>query len=80
MAGFDDEVAYMREVLTGPLVDVLEAGAEDKVFLNTDPGEDASTIFDLLWSVAGPTRPLGRDEAREHLLRFCLPALGAATD
>lgn len=80
MAGFDDEVAYMREVLTVPLIAVLESGAEDKVFLCTDPPQDVSTIFDLLWSVAGPARQFGRGEAREHLLRFCLPALGAATD
>ncbi|HVA73662.1 MAG TPA: helix-turn-helix domain-containing protein [Acidimicrobiales bacterium] len=80
MTDFDEEVAYVRAALSAPLVEVLSAGAADKTFPSTDPQEDASTIFDLLWSVAGPARQLGRESALEHLLRFCLPALGVATD
>ena len=76
-AGFDDEVAFMRAALTAPLVEVLSAGRSDGSFTSADPGEDASTLFDLLWSVGAPSRRLDRDAAREHLLRFCLPALGA---
>ena len=77
-AGFDDEVAFTRDALTAPLVEVLSRGASDGSFASTDPKEDATTLFDLLWSVAGPARDLERDAAREHLLRFCLPALGAS--
>lgn len=80
MAGFDDEVAYMRAALSGPVRAALQAGAEDGSFPRAEPGEDASTLFDLLWSVAGPSRQLGREAAKEQLLRFCLPALGVATD
>lgn len=80
MPGFDDEVAYMRGALSSPLVEALSAGAADRTFPSTEPEEDALTIFDLLWSVAGPTRQLGRDSARSQLLRFCLPALGASPD
>jgi AcrR family transcriptional regulator len=77
-SGFDDEVAYMRSALTAPLLEALSTGARDGTFASTDPGEDAATLFDLLWSVGGPSRKLDRDAARQHLLRFCLPALGAA--
>jgi AcrR family transcriptional regulator len=78
MSDFEDEVAYMRAALTRPLVEVLSGGASDGSFPSTDPAEDASTIFDLLWSVGGPARRLERETARQHLLRFCLPALGVA--
>lgn len=76
MAGFDDEVAYMRDALSAPLGAALRAGSEDGSLPHAEPTEDARTLFDLLWSVAGPSRQLGRDDARDHLLRFCLPALG----
>ena len=77
MSEFDDEVTYMRSALTAPLVDVLSKGALDGSFPSAQPAQDASTLFDLLWSVAGPSRRFERESAREHLLRFCLPALGA---
>lgn len=79
-AGFDDEVAYMRSALTAPLAGVLTRGLSDGSFPSTDPEQDAPTLFDLLWSVGGPARRLDREAAREHLLRFCLPALGAVDD
>ena len=77
--GFDDECEHMRERLTAPLVDALKAGSEDGTFPSTRPEDDAVTIFDLLWSVAGPQarrgRALERSDARADLLRFVLPAL-----
>jgi AcrR family transcriptional regulator len=79
MADFDDEVEYLKAALSAPLQRVLAAGATDGSLCAAEPREDATTMFDLLWSVAGPARQLGRDEARKHLLRFCLPALGVAT-
>lgn len=80
MAGFDEEVGYMRDALSRPLGAALRAGAEDGSFPRAEPPEDSRTLFDLLWSVAGPSRQLDRENAREHLLRFCLPALGVQAD
>ena len=77
--GFDDECDYMRERFTEPLVEALHAGLEDGTFPFAHPEDDANTAFDLLWSVAGPqtrrARALERSDARQHLLRFLLPAL-----
>ncbi|HEX6392550.1 MAG TPA: helix-turn-helix domain-containing protein [Acidimicrobiales bacterium] len=77
--GFDEECDYMRERLTSPLADSLRTGLEDGSFPSARPEDDANTIFDLLWSVAGPVarrgRPLDRQDARSYLLRFALPAL-----
>ena len=79
-AGFDDEVAYMRSALTAPLSEVLSDGLSDGTFPSADAEQDALTLFDLLWSVGGPSRQLDREAARDHLLRFSLPALGAVDD
>ena len=77
--GFDEECEFMRERLTGPLADALRTGLEDGSFPSARPEDDANTIFDLFWSVAGPVarrdRPLDRHDARSYLLRFVLPAL-----
>lgn len=77
--GFDEECDYMRERLTSPLADSLRTGLDDGSFPAARPEDDANTIFDLLWSVAGPVarrgRPLDRQDARSYLLRFALPAL-----
>jgi AcrR family transcriptional regulator len=79
--GFDEECDYMRERLTAPLVDVLQAGVEDGTFPAARPEDDADTVFDLFWSVAGPEARRGhqidRQEARSYLLRFVLPALNS---
>ncbi|HLH28825.1 MAG TPA: helix-turn-helix domain-containing protein [Acidimicrobiales bacterium] len=79
--GYDDEVAWLEDHLVAPLLDALRAGAADGSLPGADPLPDAYSIFDLVWSVASPQvrqrRPMGRDEACEHVLRFCLPALGA---
>lgn len=78
--GFDEECDYMRERLTSPLAEALQAGLEDGSFPTTKPDDDANAIFDLLWSVGGPggrrSRSMDRGEARSHLLRFILPAIG----
>jgi AcrR family transcriptional regulator len=77
--GFDEECEYMRERLTAPLAEALRAGVEDGTFPSARPEEDASTVFDLFWSIAGPEsrrdRQMDRQEARSYLLRFVLPAL-----
>ena len=77
--GFDDECEYMRERFTAPLVEALQAGVDEGTFSSTRPEDDAITVFDLLWSLAGPqarrARALERSDARSDLLRFLLPAL-----
>ena len=79
--GFDDECDYMRERLTAPLVDVLREGVADGTFASARPEDDANTVFDLFWSVAGPDarrgRQMDRHETRLYLLRFALPALNS---
>lgn len=80
--GFDDECDYMRERLTSPLAEALQEGLHDGTFPTTRPHEDANTVFDLLWSVAGPetrrARAMDRNDARAHLLRFVIPALSVS--
>jgi hypothetical protein len=78
--GFDEELDYMRRALCAPLLSALRAGAADGSFPAVEPEADAGTLFDLVWSVVGPrdrgTRPIDRADARDYILRFCLPALG----
>ncbi|HWE69731.1 MAG TPA: TetR/AcrR family transcriptional regulator [Acidimicrobiales bacterium] len=78
--GYSDEEASLRDGLINPLWHALRRGSADGSFPTTDPLPDAHAIFDLVWSVASPDvrrqRPMDRAEARSHVLRFTLPALG----
>jgi AcrR family transcriptional regulator len=78
--GYGDEEAALRDGLIAPLLQALRRGLADGSFPTTDPLPDAHAIFDLVWSVASPhvrrQRPMDRPEARSHVLRFTLPALG----
>jgi hypothetical protein len=78
--GYDDEVIFLREGLVAPLVDRLRRGTAEGSFPLADPLPDAHAVFDLVWSVASPhvrrLRPMNREDARAHVLRFCLPAIG----
>lgn len=78
--GYSQEEAGLRDGLINPLLQALRRGAADGSFPTTDPLPDAHAIFDLVWSVASPDvrrqRPMDRAEARSHILRFTLPALG----
>ena len=80
--GYESEVAWLEDCLVAPLVEALREGAADGSLAAVEPVPDAYSIFDLVWSVASPQvrgrRPLDHDEARAHVLRFCLPALGVA--
>ncbi len=79
--GYDDEVAWLQDHLVAPLVAALRDGMSDGSLPNAHPVRDAYSIFELVWSVASPQvrprRPIERDEAAAHVLRFALPALGA---
>lgn len=77
--GYEEEEASLRARLISPLLAALRRGSADGSFPATDPLPDASTIFDLVWSVAHPQRrPRSTDRvaANALVLRFCLPALG----
>ena len=78
--GYEDEVAWLQDTLVAPLVDALRVGVADGTLPDADPVHDAYSIFELVWSVASPQvrlrRPIERDAASAHVLRFCLPALG----
>lgn len=80
--GYEEEEMALRERFVAPLCRVLAAGAEDGTFPLADPVPDAHSVFDLVWSVASPTsrelRPMSVEQAKAHVLRFCLPALGAS--
>jgi hypothetical protein len=78
---FPVEFAAVRDALTGPLEAVLEAGRADGSFPNAEPRRHAQFIRALTWQLV-EERLSGASidvaEARDEVLRFCLPALGAA--
>ncbi len=79
--GYDDEVAWLQDGLVSPLLAALHRGLVDGTLPRTEPVSDAYSIFDLTWSVASPhvrgRRPVAMEDARSHVLRFTLPAIGA---
>ena len=79
-ANWDEIRRATRQALTEPLVGALVAGRQRGIFPVTVPEADARTIhavtFGVLDDLGGSTTSVGRDEAREHVLRFVLPALG----
>jgi AcrR family transcriptional regulator len=82
--GYEVEEAALQDRLVSPLLGAIRRGSADGSFPDTDPFPDAYSIFELVWSVAGPhargRRAMDRDRARAHVLRFCLPALGVDAD
>ena len=77
---FPVEFAAVRDALTDPLVAVLAAGLADGSFPAAEPARHAKFIRALTWDVV--EEHLSGSEidiavAREEVLRFCLPALGA---
>jgi AcrR family transcriptional regulator len=77
---FPAEFAAVRAALTDPLVAVLEAGRVDGTFPNTEPERDAPFIRALTWDLVEEHLSgveIDPADARDQVLRFCLPALGA---
>jgi AcrR family transcriptional regulator len=76
---FPAEFAAVRAALTDPLEAVLAAGLADGTFPNADPARHAQFIRALTWELV-EERLSGVEidvaDAREEVLRFCLPALG----
>lgn len=74
------EFAAIRAALTDPLEAVLAAGRDDGSFPATDPARDAVFIRALTWELIDEHFSGGTIDitaAREQVLRFVLPALGA---
>jgi AcrR family transcriptional regulator len=77
---FPIEFAAVRAALTDPLVAVLEAGRVDGTFPHTEPERDAPFIRALTWDLVEEHLSgvaIDASDARNQVLRFCLPALGA---
>jgi AcrR family transcriptional regulator len=75
-----ERFAAIVDGVLAPLRAVLAAGRDDATFPLADPEEDARTVHAVVWTavearLAGGD--VGHDAARAHVLRFCLPALGA---
>lgn len=66
--------------LYAPLQVVLEQGLASGDFPRCDPATDAGSIHALTWRLFSDAMfdrtTLSRDDARAHVLRFVLPALG----
>jgi AcrR family transcriptional regulator len=78
---FPVEFAAVRDALTGPLEAVLEAGRTDGSFPNAEPRRHAQFIRALTWQLVEERlsgAAIDVAEARDEVLRFCLPALGVA--
>lgn len=78
---FPVEFAAVRAALTGPLEAVLEAGRADGSFPDAEPPRHAQFIRALTWQLVEERlsgAAIDVAEARDEVLRFCLPALGAA--
>jgi AcrR family transcriptional regulator len=78
---FPAEFAAVRAALTDPLEAVLAAGVADGSFPNAEPVRHAQFIRALTWDVVEEHLSGAEVDvaaARDEVLRFCLPALGAA--
>ncbi len=81
-SAYPSEFVAISEAVHEPLLRVLEEGRADGTFPAAHPEDDARSIYAVTWRlVEARLEDRGRkdvDEARAHVLRFCLPALGAA--
>jgi AcrR family transcriptional regulator len=77
---FPAEFAAVRAALTDPLESVLAAGRADGSFPRAEPARDAKFVRALTWEMVEEHlsgAAINAVTAREEVLRFCLPALGA---
>jgi AcrR family transcriptional regulator len=78
--GYADESERAASALAAPLRDALTAGKASGAFPACEPADDAVTIRVIVWRLmfealdGKPT--MNADAARDHVMRFCLPALG----
>ncbi len=83
-SAYPAEFVGIHRAVYEPLIRVLEAGLADGTFPGTHPEEDARSIHAVSWTLievhlGGGGLP-DLTSARAHVLRFCLPALGAEFD
>jgi hypothetical protein len=74
-AEFPAQFAAIVAGVVEPLADVLRA------FPGAHPESDARSIHAIAWALVADRLAgggLSRDEAKAHVLRFCLPVIGAA--
>jgi AcrR family transcriptional regulator len=72
------EIAF--NVLLAPLVEQLEEGRTQGLLPGVTPAWDARAIHDVTWGVVERQWSgfrLRQAEAREHVIQFCLQAIGA---
>jgi AcrR family transcriptional regulator len=77
--GYEEALAYSQRVLTAPLADVLRKGNREKSLHSPRPEHDAETMLAVASSVCHPVSAhhfTARDDARQHVQRFCWPAFG----
>jgi AcrR family transcriptional regulator len=78
--GYAEEQARAAIALSAPLLEALEAGKASGAFPKCEPAADAVTIHDIVWRFVGEAlsgKPTMTEQAaRDHVMRFCLPALG----
>ena len=75
-----DRVNDILRRIREPLVEILHAGLRDGSFPDAEPAEDAVVVGLSSTCSRAPGRQgpgLDGKDARETILRFCLPALGA---
>lgn len=81
---YPTEFRAIRQPIHAPLVQVLEAGRRTGSFPLARPENDARSIHALTWSLVGERLegggPPDAASARDQVLRFCLPALGASSE
>jgi AcrR family transcriptional regulator len=76
-----EEFGAIARAQLEPLVEVLVRGRADGTFPAAQPERDARTVHAIVWELVEealrdePT--ISFEDARDHVLRYCLPALGA---
>jgi AcrR family transcriptional regulator len=79
--GYAAEAVHAEQLLTAPLLEVLEAGKADGSFPDADPRTHAEMIRAIVFDLAGLNSsgrgPVPRAAATRDALQFCLRGLGA---
>ena len=81
-SAYPAEFLAIAQAVCEPLARILEAGRTSGEFPGADPELDARSIHALVWSLVEARLAGGgiadAGAARDHVLRFCLPALEAS--
>ena len=78
--GFEEQTVRALELAARPLRAVLEAGRADGSFPAADPRRDVALIQSMVWPFTARAPQRGSTGATlEHVVTFCLRALGASS-